>query len=253
MLEIVDIDIKIDGNLFRDVIDDVMIKESNSFNETIDWSETMATLGRSGTPMCKIHIVNKDDSNTADIIAEQSGLDIYFKPIMLRNYNRSFYKFDYKSEKLEIVLLHLLKRLAIEAKGTIGMFNNDEKVLIKDGRDLTDHIKSLAIIDDRGRVYSLKASNIEDTENEGDESIGYIPTYLISEWLNDNLQFQTKIQGMPKTDQFELMAQFAVYQKRKNMLTADQFRDLLMQIGSFVDLVGGFKDESIKSIYQFFV
>jgi hypothetical protein len=49
------------------------------------------------------------------------------------------------------------------------------------------------------------------------------------------------------------MAQFAVYQKRKNMLTADQFKDILVQVGTFAEMVGGFKDESVKNIYQFFV
>jgi hypothetical protein len=37
------------------------------------------------------------------------------------------------------------------------------------------------------------------------------------------------------------------------MITADQFRDIMLQIGTFADMLGGFKDEALKNVYQFFV
>ena len=46
------------------------------------------------------------------------------------------------------------------------------------------------------------------------------------------------------------MAQYAIYQKRKEMISFSQFRDIFIQIGSFIDIVGGFKDESMNNIYS---
>lgn len=254
MFEIVDIDIKIDHKQFTDVVDEVISDESSNQGISFDWSDKEAHLTRSNTTMYKITFNNLDSNNNVEMVAQKSANDIIFKPIALRNFNETFYKYNYLDDDLIKVVLLALKRLAIKAKGNFGCIMDGNSTLVRDGRDISNHIVGLAIIDDKGKVYNLKNSGVQDIDDDEDSNtIGYVPKYLINDWLDENVQFQVKLQSVPKQDQFELMGQFAIYQKRKNMITADQFRDIMLQIGTFADMLGGFKDEALKNVYQFFV
>lgn len=255
MLEIVDIDFTLDYQIFRNIVDDVVSEISSNKGIGFDYNDKEAHLSRSNRAVFKLTFTNTDSSNTIDVVANKVNSNIEFKPIELRNYNNSFYTYNYYDDDLIEVMLTVLKRSAIKGKGSFGCILNDKCTLVKDGRDMSMHIAGIGIIDDRGKVYHLKhGQNCEDDENDDDNNtIGYVPKYLINDWLDENPQFQAKLQTISKTDQFEMMAQFAVYQKRKNMLTADQFRDVLLQVGTFAEMIGGFKDEYIKNIYQFFV
>lgn len=252
MLEIVDIDFALDFTTFHNVVDEVISDESSRTGISFDWNDKEAHLSKSNKNMYKITFTNLDSSNTIDLVASKVASGIQFEPIELRNYNNTFYKWNYEDEDLINVMLLALKKSALKAKGSFGCIFNGQYTLVKDGRDMSTHVAGLAIIDDRGKVYHLKHGQNLDDEDD-DNTMGYVPKYLINDWLDENPQFQAKLQAIPKADQFEMMAQFAVYQKRKNMLTADQFRDVLLQVGTFAEMIGGFKDESIKSIYQFFV
>lgn len=252
MLEIVDIGFTLDFTTFHNVVDEVISDESSRTGIGFDWSDKEAHLSKSNKNVYKITFNNLDSSNTIDLVASKVASGIQFEPIELRNYNNTFYKWNYKDDDLTQVMLLALKRSALKAKGNFGCIFDGQYTLVKDGRDMSAHVTGLAIIDDRGKVYHLKHGQNLDEEDD-DNTIGYVPRYLINDWLDKNPQFQAKLQTIPKIDQFEMMAQFAVYQKRKNMLTADQFRDVLLQVGTFAEMIGGFKDESIKSIYQFFV
>lgn len=252
MLEIVDIDFTLDFTTFHNVVDEVISDESSRTGIGFDWNDKEAHLSRSNKNVYKITFTNLDSSNTIDLVASKVASGIQFEPIELRNYNNTFYKWNYEDKDLTNVMLLALKKSALKAKGSFGCIFDGQYTLVKDGRDMSTHVTGLAIIDDRGKVYHLKhGQNID--EEDDDNTMGYVPKYLINDWLDENPQFQAKLQAIPKTDQFEMMAQFAVYQKRKNMLTADQFRDVLLQVGTFAEMIGGFKDESVKNIYQFFV
>lgn len=252
MLEIVDIDFTLPYSTFHDVVDDVISEESSRTGIGFDWEDKEAHLSKSNQSVYKITFKNLDSGNDIDLVANKVPSGIEFKPIELRNYNNSFYKANYSDDDLTQVLLLALKRCAIKAKGNFGCIFDGQSTLVKEGRDMSTHIAGIALIDDRGKVYHLKhGQNLDDDET--DNTMGYVPRYLINDWLDENIMFQSKLQTVPKAEQFELMAQFAVYQKRKNMLTADQFKDILLQVGAFADMVGGFKDESVKNIYQFFI
>lgn len=258
MLEIVDIGFTLDFTTFHNVVDEVISDESSRTGIGFDWSDKEAHLSKSNKNVYKITFTNLDSSNTIDLVASKVASGIQFEPIELRNYNNTFYKWNHEDDDLTQVMLLALKKSALKANGNFGCIFDGQKrlypcyTLVKDGRDMSAHVTGLAIIDDRGKVYHLKHGQNLDEEDD-DNTIGYVPKYLINDWLDENPQFQAKLQTIPKIDQFEMMAQFAVYQKRKNMLTADQFRDVLLQVGTFAEMIGGFKDESIKSIYQFFV
>lgn len=253
MFEIVDIDIRMNHQQFTDVMDEVMRDESSRTGISFDWSDKESHLSKSNTSMYKVTFTNLDSSNTIDVVAEKSNNDIVFKPIALRNYNESFYKSNYNDDDLSNVMLVALKRLALKAKGSFGCTMDGQSTLVKDGRDISTHVVGLALIDDKGKVYHLKHSQNIDDEDDDSNISSYVPRYLINDWLEENPMFQVKLQSVPKTDQFELMGQFAIYQKKKDMLTADQFRDVMLQIGAFAEMVGGFKDETVKNIYQFFI
>lgn len=255
MLEIVDIDFTLDYQTFRNIVDDVISEISSNKGIGFDYNDKEAHLSRSNRAVFKLTFTNTDSSNTIDVVANKVNNSIEFKPIELRNYNNSFYTYNYYDDDLTEVMLTVLKRSAIKGKGSFGCILDGKCTLVKDGRDISTHIVGIAIIDDRGKVYHLKHDQNLDNDDEDDNNnaFGYVPRYLINDWLDENLQFQSRLQTVPKTEQFELMAQFAIYQKRKDMLTADQFKDILLQVGTFAEMVGGFKDESIKNIYQFFV
>ncbi len=252
MLEIVDIDFTLSYSTFHDIVDDVISDESSRTGIGFDWNDKEAHLSKSNQSVYKITFNNLDSNNSIEVVANKVPSGIEFKPIELRNYNNTFYKANYQDDDLTQVMLLALKRCAIKAKGNFGCIMDGQSTLVREGRDMSTHIVGVALIDDRGKVYHLKHGQNLD-EEEDDNTLGYVPKYLINDWLDENLQFQAKLQTIPKAEQFELMAQFAVYQKRKNMLTADQFKDILVQVGTFAEMVGGFKDESVKNIYQFFV
>ena len=252
MLEIVALDIRLDHQVFTDLMNDVISDENSRTGISFEWSEKTASLSQSGINMYKITYTNLDSSNTIDLVAEQSGADIVFKPFELRNYNSSFYKCNYQDDDLTQVMLLSLKRCALKNKGTFGCVFDGNYTLVTDGRDVSTKVKSVALIDDKNKIYSLKSQQIEDIGDEED-TVCYVPKYIISEWLEENPAFQMKLQNVPKNDQFELMAQFAIYQKQKGMINANQFRDIIIQVGSFAEMIGGFKEKDIKNLYQFFV
>lgn len=252
MFDIVDIDMRIDYSIFSNTMDEVIRDESSRTGISFDWASKKASILRSNTSVYKIIITNMDSSNKMEIVADDIGNDIVFKPFELRNFNETFYKLSYQDDDLLQVTLLALKKIALKAKGNFGCILDGQYCLVHQGRDISPHVKSVALVDDNGKIYSLKGGQKIDDSQE-DDGMGYVPQYLINTWLEENEPFQNKLQSVPKTEQFELMGQFAIYQKRKDMITASQFRDLIIQIGTFADMVGGFKDNSLSSVYQFFV
>lgn len=253
MIDIVSLDFSLDWKEFCDIVDNAISDESSRTGISFDWSNKEAHLSKSNKNVYKITFTNLDSSNTIDLVANKVASEIKFEPIELRNYNNTFYKCNYEENDLAQVMLLVLKRSALKAKGNFGCIFNGQYMLVKDGRDMSTHVIGLAIIDDRGNIYHLKHGQNLDEEEDDDNTMGYVPKYLINDWLDENPQFQAKLQTVSKSDKFDIMAQFAIYQKQKNMINASQFMDIMIQVGNFADLVGGFKDESVKSIYQFFV
>lgn len=253
MLEIVNLDITLNHKTFSDIMDDVISDFTSNTGISFEWSDKEAHLSQSNLSMYKVSVKNNDAGNELDIVAEHKGNDIIFKPFELRNYNNSFYKFSYEDDELKQIMMSVLKKCALKGTGNFGGVDNGNFILIKDGKDISSHVKGIAMVDDRNNIYTLQAKDIQTDEDEDqDDVMGYVPKYLISDWLDENLQFKEKIQGMPKTEQFEIMAQYALFQRRKKAISANQFRDLIVQMGSLIETIGGFKDQSIKDIYELF-
>ena len=89
--------------------------------------------------------------------------------------------------------------------------------------------------------------------SDADNDITYIPKYTIDEWLTENTAFKANLNGLDQNKKLELMAQFAIYQKNNNKITSTSFRDIMIQLGNLADLLGGFTDETVKSVYQLIV
>ena len=224
----------------------------------LEYEYKVANLSRSNTDMYKIIIHNTINGVEFDITAEKTKTDhIVFKNFNIKNFCDSFYIFKPEEDK-EICrgVADTLLICAVDAKGSFACIDQDRILLCENGKNISPDNLSIGIVNRKtGSVYAVRDKDkIKGlNEDEDDDTSSYIPTYLINTWLNDNPQFQTKLQNVSQTDKFELMAQYAIYQKNKDMINADQFRDILLQVGTFVDMVGGFKDETIKSLYKFFV
>lgn len=253
MIDIVSLDFSLDWKEFYDIVDNIISDESSRTGISFDWNCSEAKLSRSSKSVYKIVFKNNDNSNTIEMVANKEGNNIKFEPLELRNYNNSFYKCNYDDDDLAYVMFLSLEKLATKAKGDFGCILKGQSLLIKKGRNASSHITGLAILDDAGRVYNIKHGKVIDEDDDEDDDLTYIPKLLINEWLDSNKPFKEKLNNVPKSDQFDMMAQFAIYQKQKDMINASQFRDIIIQVGNFADLVGGFKDESVKSVYQFFV
>jgi hypothetical protein len=60
------------------------------------------------------------------------------------------------------------------------------------------------------------------------------------------------ISNMDRRQQFETIAAYLISQKNNNKINSFEFSDLFRQTGTFIDMVGGFQNDAIKNLYQFF-
>ena len=257
MLEIVDMDIRTSFKNFEDVMDEVTSDFTSNKQIDFSWKSKEAHLSKSNMNVYKITINNNDTGSCIDCVAEHNLNDIVFKPFKLKNFNESFYTIPYGQNELCEVFLECIMKLTIKYKGTLGCITENGPILIEQGKNLSNRVKGYGIIDDRGKIHCLRTdSSLSDIDEDQDTSDidSYIPRYLVNDWLDENPAFKEKVKIVTdKRERFELMAQFALYQKRKNMITSDQFRDILMQTGTLINMVGGFKDETINNIYQLLI
>lgn len=250
MLQIVSFDFTLNYSLFENIVNDTIADESSRTGISFDFKKEEAHL-KSSKNVYKLTFTNLDSSNTIEVIALKIGNDISFKPLEIRNYNDSFYKMNYYDDDLTYFVSLTLKKSAIKAKGSFGCIIDGQSTLVQNGRDMSTHVVGMALIDDSGKVYNLKSVDID--VNDEDDEVGYVPKYLINDWIDEYPMIQEQLNNVTQAEKFELIAQLAIYQKRKGMINANQFRDIFIQAGGFADMIGGFKDETVKNIYQFFI
>lgn len=250
MISFLRLDFKVDKGVFENELEN-SINRHASYPDDISFEITEASTSSSNS---KMYLLTMDDQNANTHIKivsvrEPDNSMRFTDTIKLKNYNNSFIiSDDYNNNHdLENVLLNALLSCCKNDKNGIlvSIFNNDQFVL-KEGKDLSKGSK-LAVVDKKGNVYT---DSDEENVTVDDDISGHVPTYLINDWLEENTAFKEKLNGISQKDQLELMAQFAIYQKRKEMISFSQFRDIFIQIGSFIDIVGGFKDESMNNIYS---
>ena len=250
MISFLRLDFKVDRATFENELEN-SINHHASYPEDISYDITDANTSSSNS---KMYLLTMDDNNKNTKIKivsshEPDNSMRFTDDIKLRNYNNSFIiSDDYDNNNtLENILFHTLLSCCKNDKNGIlvSIFNNDQFVL-KEGKDLSKGSK-LAVVDKKGNVYT---NSDKETVTVDEDISGHVPTYLINDWLEENTAFKEKLNGISQKEQLELMAQYAIYQKRKEMISFSQFRDIFIQIGSFIDIVGGFKDESMNNIYS---
>lgn len=251
MISFLRLDFKVDKGIFENELEN-SINRHASYPEDISYDITDANTSNSNSKMYLLTLDNNNTNAKIKIVSsrEPDSSMRFTDAIKLRNYNNSFIISDDYNDNhdLENVLLNtLLSCCKYDKSGIlVSIFNNNQFVL-KDGKDLSKG-SELAVVDKKGNVYTY--SDKENVTTIDDDISGYVPTYLINDWLEENVAFKEKLNGISQKEQLELMAQYAIYQKRKETITFSQFRDIFIQIGSFIDIVGGFKDESMKNIYS---
>ena len=246
MFKILDININIGHDSLIDILNDCIYNFSD-YNYDIFESK----LSRSNKDMYKLEV--SDNGTVVFTIVAEKGIndEFIFKKIKLNNFNNSFYIFHSSDERIKNFVDEMLMKLSRKSKGDVIYYHNSPVVIVK-GRNSTN--ASLAIIDNRTKKIYSENKDVE-TLDEDDDSVqsSYIPTYLLNDWLEENQPFKNKLQSVNPNDKFDLMAQYAIFQKNKNVIDPFQFRDLFIQIGTFAEMIGGFKDETVKTLYSFFI
>ena len=183
--------------------------------------------------------------------------------ITLSNFNKSYYLKNYPHSdsntaiNLDATVRNILYAFAQKSDGTLIIMSGNDFNCIKEGKEILASQMAFNIINRKTKevIYdSTHKTNYTTTEysSEDDDEEEYIPKYLLKTWLEDNAQFKEKVSQVPKEESFDMMVQFAMYQKLHGKINATQFRDIVIQAGNFAELVGGFKDNTVKNIYQFF-
>lgn len=181
--------------------------------------------------------------------------------ITLSNFNKSYYLKNYPFQdsdvaiNLDTTVRNILHSFAQKSDGTLITMSGNDFTCIKEGKEIPASQMAFKIINRKTKevIYdSTHKTNYTTTEysSEDDDEEGYIPKYLLKTWLEDNAQFKEKVSQVPKERSFDMMVQFAMYQKLHGKINATQFRDIVIQAGNFAELVGGFKDNTVKNIYQ---
>lgn len=252
MFEIVNVGFKLDFKKFYDIVDSnvTAMEQRTGDNLTFDFKDAHTTSGRQS--MYKGTITNSDSGEEIMFVAEHIGNDISFKPFELKNMNKSFYTGSIGNHTLCELFINVLREGALKGKGNFGCISDNQYIMVQDGKDISSKIKGIAFIDTSNKIYSLKSEPMEQ-EEEDDDVMGHIPKYLINDWLDEFPSFKGKLQSVPQDQSFDMMAQFIIYQKRHDMVDASQFRDIMLQVGTFAEMVGGFKDNMVKDIYQLLV
>ena len=264
--QIFNIDIECGQSELEQCVIDCIDYYQNNCNFEYNWSLNN-TRTNQGKVVCAITLTNLDTSGKFELVASsKSGGRIVFENLSLNSYNKSFYKHIPSSttscpDCLVDLAFDILSRLAIENKGSVSGFfmdaNNDLRpIVVSNGKSMSHRIKGFGIVDDKNRIYSSSESQfLSDDDDDTDDEVedNYIVKYLIKDWVDENPQFKEKLNNTSKEDVPELMGQFAIYQRQKDMITSNQLKDIMFQLDGIVKIKGGFKDPNVEMIHKMVV
>lgn len=248
-LAIVKINIDIDKSDLRRTVEHFIDEHFSSYD--VDFDIRNNTL-KSGKSVCVVAIKDNDSQEEIQFVVKDEVKNYKIEPLKLSNMNDSFYEvtIDYGYNHFSVENLNeIFTDLAKKGKGTYASLCGDAATLIVDGHKRK--IKTVGIIDENNILYSSNEESNEMTDI--DDDISYIPKYTIDEWLIENATFKGNLDGLGQNEKLQLMAQFAIYQKNNDLINGTQFRDLMIQLGNIADLLGGFTDETVKSVYKLIV
>lgn len=259
MLRLVDLDIRISQTDFGKLVQDLESEVDNVFSNT-NGNEASVKIhsshSRQGRSIKGIEINDLDTTSYIRILGEESSSgDITFRDLNIKNLIDGCIDLNLKNDgdayALEQSLQVAIKELAIRSGGTAAFITDDERILVREGKDISHRIKGLCMVDDKNRTYSFDEGSSYSDENSSDSSEPYVPTYLLNDWLSDNPEFNKKLSSVPKSEVMDYMGKFIVYQKKHNMVNAGQVKDILSQISNALEMQGKkFQDESLNAICE---
>ena len=248
-LTVVKINVDIDKSDLKRAVQNYVDNSLSSFDIDLSIKDTAL---KSGKNVCVVDIKCNDSGEEIKFVLKDEIKNYKLESMKLSNVNDSFYEVnvdvgykDLSCANLNEIFIDLAKK----GKGTYASIYCSDPFLIVNGRK--KQVKNIGIIDENNILYS---ANEEPSEmSDADNDITYIPKYTIDEWLTENTAFKANLNGLDQNKKLELMAQFAIYQKNNNKITSTSFRDIMIQLGNLADLLGGFTDETVKSVYQLIV
>jgi len=248
-LTVVKMNVDIDKSDLKRVLQNYIDNALSSFD--VDLSIKDNTL-KSGKNVGVVNIKCNDSGEEIQFVLKDEIKNYKLEPMKLSNVGNSFYTVDTDMGYRYLTcqnLNEIFVDLAKKGKGTYASICYSEPSLIVNGRK--KQIKSIGIVDENNILYT---SDEEPSEmSDADNDITYIPKYTIDEWLTENATFKSNLNGLDQNKKLELMAQFAIYQKNNDKITSTNFRDIMIQLGNLADLLGGFTDQTVKSVYQLIV
>ena len=219
--------------------------------------------------MYKISFETVDDAtnvDTAEIVCfkNDSDGDMEFKPIVLKNYHFSFYRMSNGGTlNAGEQMMELLQELAKVTRGGLSLIkHNDllhhpEPISIINGRSVKSHI---ATVTNEGKILSINNNVMVMDEDMSDADSKLDFHTLLNDWVKNNPEIKERMKKevqvmnddgtitsrkptMP--EKMDVVGKELISQRMNDMITAQEFQDLFIQLGMF-----GMQDETLKTIYK---
>ena len=262
LFNIFNVEIKADIDKVTRIAEECINDWDNNTNHEYSF-ESNKTRTTKGHNIYNLKFTNLDLSTYVEIVASCDKNDVVFENLSLASFNNGFVRYNCNmdgSDHLPGLVSDWITSIALETNGSIsGYYSSGEflfPLLVVKGKDLSNRIKGLAVIDDKQRIYSdfndYPHPSDDDDEDEFEDN-SYTGKYIIKDWIDDNPKFKEKLNQTDKDEVPELMGQYAVYQKAHDMITSNQLKDIMIQLDGIVKLKGGFKDQNVETIRQMII
>lgn len=248
MFQILDLDVTIPHSDYKQNLDNFL---SGFGNQNMS-SEIKEISTRQGKTVYKTEIINNDNKDSFEIIAEKdpSSGDIIMKPLEFTNMQNGYFAvnvsdsdnngtYDDPSFAFSSFIIDTCSRLL----GNLALINpNGSLSIIKDGIRKSGKI---AAIDNDGNLYGGK----EGKRISASSNNSFTVNVPLNVWLADaeQLSLQPKIQSAKSpTEKADLIGKYLLFKKLKGEIDFDEFYDIFRQPGMLI----GYGDKELQTIYK---
>jgi hypothetical protein len=254
--KIISINLEIDADKFFTEFESKLNDWNNNYSTQFILSQKKVST-RMGKDMMRYEL---DDSvYNFTILANRNGSKIKFEPFELKDFNRSFYKectdenISSYEESPNNCFISIFSKICEDNKGTVAAITGKSTILVHNGKIDNGAKTEVMIKGSNGTKYTLETIDEDIFQQDEDEDLPvYVPKIALNEWLDTEYKLKEMISNMDRRQQFETIAAYLISQKNNNKINSFEFSDLFRQTGTFIDMVGGFQNDAIKNLYQFF-
>lgn len=253
--KIISINLEIDADKFFTEFESKLADWNNNYSTQFTLSQKKVST-RMGKDMMRYEL--EDSVYNFTILANRNGSKIKFEPFELKDFNRSFYKectdnISSWEENPNNCFISIFSEICKDNKGTVAAVAEKSTILVHNGKIDNGAKTELMIKASNGTKYTLETIDEDIFQQDEDEDLPvYVPKIALNEWLDTEYKLKEMISNMDRRQQFETIAAYLISQKNNNKINSFEFSDLFRQTGTFIDMVGGFQNDVIKNLYQFF-